>query len=473
MASGDFSALGSFAGMTAAPMMNLAGLGAMGAAAAPSMGLPCATLSGGPPGRPNGTELPSNQPITGTVKAWMDDKGFGFVTPTMGGPDVFVHRNQLSDGQSLAQGSTVTVECRFNPQRAKYEATTCSGASAAPSSAAAVLQLVATSASDGQSMVQGSTVTFECRFNPQRAKYEATTCSGASSTPTPASGGAQGPSHVSTLASPVGQGVPSMGQDKLFVAGLPMDFTEDRIRALFGQYGTVTLVKVLPDQPGRNDRAALVRFMDPRQAQWMVENMHGNIPVGMASPLICRYATAGPGGGPRFGGGGGFGKGGAPSITTENRFSPYGAAPGAAVVPALGSLGTAAAQPGALQVAGTQLSDSSVSAALAQLLGAGAATATAPAPAAGLPMGLDAASLLAGAAAVPATAPGTAALTGSIALPGLPDAVATAAAGAIAGTSTASVVGGTMPHVDLTAVAAIGAPSTVAMSTAAAAQLPA
>jgi CspA family cold shock protein len=33
---------------------------------------------------------------TGTIKFWKADKGFGFLKRDDGGPDVFVHMNQLS-----------------------------------------------------------------------------------------------------------------------------------------------------------------------------------------------------------------------------------------------------------------------------------------------------------------------------------------------------------------------------------------
>merc|ERR1719277_2912705 len=122
------------------------------------------------PSQTTGAELPQGQLMTGMVKAWIEEKGFGFVTPSTGGPDVFVHRNQLTDGQALVQGSTVTFECRFNVQRAKYEATTCSGASATPAPAAA------------------------------------------------GGGGAGRLGHVSTFAGSVGKGGPPTGQDNLFVA---------------------------------------------------------------------------------------------------------------------------------------------------------------------------------------------------------------------------------------------------------------
>ena len=47
--------------------------------------------------------------ITGTVKWFNESKGFGFITPSDGGKDVFVHFNQIrGEGyKSLADGQTV------------------------------------------------------------------------------------------------------------------------------------------------------------------------------------------------------------------------------------------------------------------------------------------------------------------------------------------------------------------------------
>lgn len=246
---------------------------------------PAAGVAGGA----SGTDLPQGQVLSGTVKAWIIDKGFGFVTPNAGGPDVFVHRNQLTDGQSLVQGALVTFECRFNPARAKYEATSCSGACAS----------------------EGPTKGYEAPVSSYGGK---------------------------------GSG----SQDNLFVAGLPLDMTEESVRDLFGQYGSVAQCKVLPDQPGRTDRAALVRFSDEGQAQWMVENMNGNIPVGMSSPLTVRFA------GDRTGGTVGFGKAVLPP--SDNRFAPY----------ALSGLGAAAPATVPPVLSGTNLSEASLAAALQQ-----------------------------------------------------------------------------------------------------------
>merc|ERR1712232_919153 len=113
-------------------------------------------------------------------------------------------------------------------------------------------------------------------------------------------------------------------QDNLFIAGMPMTSTEEWVKDFFGKYGTVAQCKVLPDQPGKLDKAALVRFADENQAKWVVENLNGTTPEGLSSPLTVRFA------GDRTG----AAKGQAPSAAfgavpgagaLDVRFSPYGA----------------------------------------------------------------------------------------------------------------------------------------------------
>ena len=56
--------------------------------------------------------------ITGTVKWFNDDKGFGFITPADGSKDVFVHFSAImTDGfKTLAEGQQVEFEVQDGPK---------------------------------------------------------------------------------------------------------------------------------------------------------------------------------------------------------------------------------------------------------------------------------------------------------------------------------------------------------------------
>jgi CspA family cold shock protein len=55
---------------------------------------------------------------TGTVKWFNNSKGYGFITPTDGSPDVFVHYSSIeTDGyKSLAEGQKVEFESTKGPK---------------------------------------------------------------------------------------------------------------------------------------------------------------------------------------------------------------------------------------------------------------------------------------------------------------------------------------------------------------------
>lgn len=56
--------------------------------------------------------------ITGTVKWFNDGKGFGFISRSDGGKDVFVHHSAIEGGgfKSLAEGQKVTFDVQQGPK---------------------------------------------------------------------------------------------------------------------------------------------------------------------------------------------------------------------------------------------------------------------------------------------------------------------------------------------------------------------
>ncbi|MBK5570028.1 cold-shock protein [Ensifer sp. 2YAB10] len=59
---------------------------------------------------------------SGTVKFFNQDKGFGFITPDNGGPDVFVHVSAVQSGGPLRDGAKVTYDLGQDRKTGKSKA---------------------------------------------------------------------------------------------------------------------------------------------------------------------------------------------------------------------------------------------------------------------------------------------------------------------------------------------------------------
>jgi len=278
---------------------------------------------------------------SGVVKAWIDERGMGFITPAAGGLDHFVHRSMLTDGQSLQIGATVTYVPTWDAQKDKPIANQVQGASPAPGGGMGAGQAWAAPAAvgppppgyengvvkawidargmgfitpdggtedlfvhrsylaDGVSLVIGSTVQYTPSWDEQKAKAIAQNVKGASQVaqgPPAGKGGGGG----AWDGGKGGGGKDKGSGDNLYIAGLPADATDESIRQIFGQYGVVSRCKVLPDN-GSPARVALVQMGAPEQAEWLVWNLDGNIPLGLEQVVQVKYHA------------GGGGKGGAPA----------------------------------------------------------------------------------------------------------------------------------------------------------------
>jgi len=72
--------------------------------------------------------------VTGTVKSYFGEKGFGFISPDDGSDDVFVHFSNLQmDGfKSLGEGEEVEFEPFYDATKGKTSAVCVTGPGGAP-----------------------------------------------------------------------------------------------------------------------------------------------------------------------------------------------------------------------------------------------------------------------------------------------------------------------------------------------------
>eukprot|EP00930_Biecheleria_cincta_P025875 TRINITY_DN1834_c0_g1_i1.p1 TRINITY_DN1834_c0_g1~~TRINITY_DN1834_c0_g1_i1.p1 ORF type:complete len:278 (+),score=74.67 TRINITY_DN1834_c0_g1_i1:43-834(+) len=115
----------------------------------------------------------------------------------------------------------------------------------------------------------------------------------------------------------------------LMVKGLPVETTDESLNAIFAQYATVKSAKCLPVAQGKTLKAAFVTVGSLDEAIWIVQNVNGNVPQGLTTPIDVIYATpreqrGGKGGGMAGGKGDSWGGAMGGGMGGGNRWSPYG-----------------------------------------------------------------------------------------------------------------------------------------------------
>jgi len=78
---------------------------------------------------------------------------------------------------------------------------------------------------------------------------------------------------------------PNQPKNRLQISGLAADTTQDSLKSVIGQYGNVKDVQIT------GGGSASITFEDAETAQWFLDNLNGNIPQGLTSPITVTQGS--------------------------------------------------------------------------------------------------------------------------------------------------------------------------------------
>eukprot|EP00747_Dinoflagellata_sp_TGD_P168414 gnl/TRDRNA2_/TRDRNA2_194728_c0_seq1.p1 gnl/TRDRNA2_/TRDRNA2_194728_c0~~gnl/TRDRNA2_/TRDRNA2_194728_c0_seq1.p1 ORF type:complete len:365 (-),score=71.56 gnl/TRDRNA2_/TRDRNA2_194728_c0_seq1:45-1139(-) len=83
--------------------------------------------------------------------------------------------------------------------------------------------------------------------------------------------------------------LPPEPKDTVFITGLPPGLTEAQCKAVFDPYGETSTVSVMTTGAATKC-SALIKFTDPDKAQWVVDNLNGQIAQGLTDPIKVKMS---------------------------------------------------------------------------------------------------------------------------------------------------------------------------------------
>jgi len=95
--------------------------------------------------------------------------------------------------------------------------------------------------------------------------------------------------------------------DHVLIGNLPADFTDEALKVNFEAYGTIKWSRLFDGKGPEGKKSAMIEFASVEEAQWLVENLDGNVPLGLETEVSVKFKP--PKGQGKGGGGGGCGGG--------------------------------------------------------------------------------------------------------------------------------------------------------------------
>eukprot|EP00931_Biecheleriopsis_adriatica_P015152 TRINITY_DN11748_c0_g1_i2.p1 TRINITY_DN11748_c0_g1~~TRINITY_DN11748_c0_g1_i2.p1 ORF type:complete len:728 (-),score=152.85 TRINITY_DN11748_c0_g1_i2:35-2218(-) len=236
---------------------------------------------------PENTTVKEGVRMEGVLQVWHAERAFGFIQPLEGGHEFFVHFREIKTANPvLVPGAKVTFEALFVKERNKYEARNCvfeNMPAAMPKLEMATASGPSSSEAPDEEHQKVPGLSYFCEM----WEIDDATANWLGRLHPTVQEAVIAEYDDSTRLEP-----PKRKEDEvtftpssnLFVSGLPKDFGQDALLRLFGRFGTVKGIKIVP--PGLS---ALVSMQNVQEATIAMQDLNLSVPEGRAEVICVRY----------------------------------------------------------------------------------------------------------------------------------------------------------------------------------------